>query len=333
MKNTRSVRLRAVLSGAFIVFLLTSLSSRASTMLTFAHIYPPQHPSARACQRFADLVNKRSEGRLRITLYEDASAGNQGAILQSMKNSSLDFSVLSHGVVAEAIPEFNALGLPYLFSDPVKAWRVLDGEIGQQLMQKSAASGLVVLSFWDVEVRHISNSLRRITQPGDMAGLRIRTPPDALAVDIISALGARPLQINFSDLRKALEEGVADGQDNPLISFEASRLYEVQKFISLTAHKYSIHSLLMSRMSWDDLSADDRAMVLQSAKEAARYQRALSREAETLAYRALQERGVRISRVETRPFIEATAGIYDKWYASPVGHFVRTVVKAARSQP
>jgi len=258
--------------------------------------------------------------------------GNQTAILQSLKNGSLDFSVLSQGVVSAIVPEFNALGLPYLFPDTDTAWRVLDGAVGQQLVQKSATRGLVVLSFWDMEIRQISNSVRPIMKPADLVGLRIRIPPDRLAADFVSALGGKSQEINFSDLYKALQYGVVDGQDHPLVNFQTARLYEVQKFISLTGHRYSVYSFLMSKLAWDGLSAADKEIVMAAAKEATRYQRALIQNAEEEAYRDLVARGVRINKVDIRPFITATAPIYDKWYASPIGDFVRAVVKAAQGK-
>jgi len=145
-------------------------------------------------------------------------------------------------------------------------------------------------------------------------------------------LGGKPQEINFSDLHKALQQGVVDGQDNPLINVQTSRLYEVQKFISLTGHKYSIYSFLITKPAWDGLSAADREIVMAAAKEATRYQRALTQNAEEAAYRDLVARGVRIDKVDTKPFIAATAKIYDKWYASPIGDYVRAVVKAVREE-
>jgi len=324
--------LKVLVSIALVAFVLAAIPVHAITTLTLAHIYSPEHPTAKSCQYFADLLKTRSQGRILVKLYSEASLGNQTAILRSLKNGSLDFSVLAHGVVSAIVPEFNALGLPYLFPDPAVTWRVLDGPIGQHLMQKSAASGLMVLSFWDLDIRHLSNSVRPIMKPADLAGLRIRTPPDPLAAEIVSVLGGTPQQINFSDLYKALQQGAVDGQDNPLLTFRTARLNEVQKFISLTGHKYSIHTFLMSKLAWDALSATDRAIVMEAANETTRHQQELRRNADAEVYRDLLAHGMQINKVETKPFIAATAPIYDKWYASPIGDFVRSVVQAAQAR-
>ncbi|MEI7611360.1 MAG: TRAP transporter substrate-binding protein [Betaproteobacteria bacterium] len=332
MKSAQE-RLLKALANALVVFgWLAAMPCSAATTLTLAHIYTPEHPSAKASQRFAEMLKENSRGRIQVKLYAEGALGNQTAIIQSLKNGSLDLSMLSQGSVSQIAPEFNVLGLPYLFPSHAAVWRLLNGSIGQQLVQKLAAKGVVVLDFWDVEVRHFSNSVHPIIKPADLAGLKIRNPPDVMAADIVSALGCRPMEIMFSDLYKALQAGVVDGQDNTLINFQTSRLYDVQKFISLTGHRYSVYSFLMNKSSWDKLSAADRDIVMEAAHEASRYQRELSRNAETEAYRDLVARGVRINKVDVRPFVAATAPVYDKWYASPIGDFVRVVVQAARER-
>ena len=322
------MKLKSVLMAASLA--AATLCCHAATTLTLAHIYPAEHPTARAVAHFADSVKARSQGRVLIKVFADASMGNQTPILQSLRNGSLDLSILSQGVLSPVVPEANALGMPFLFSDQANAWRVLNGVPGQQLAQKMAAAGLMVLSFWEVEIRQLSNSVRPLLKPADVAGLRFRTPPDPLTVDIIRALGGKAQEVNFSDLHKALQQGVVDGQDTTLASFHALKLYQVQKFISLTGHKTSVFTFLMAKSAWDGLPSADRELVKEAAKEAARYYRTLADNAESDAYRDLVARGVRIDKVDTRPFAAATAKIYEKWYASPIGDYVRTVVNAAR---
>jgi tripartite ATP-independent transporter DctP family solute receptor len=311
---------------------LSAQSCRAGTTLSLATIYAPEHPTAKACQYFAETLKTRSKGRITVNVYNDASMGNQTAIRQSLKNGSLDLSILSLGMMSTIVPEFNALGLPYLFPNAAAAWRVLDDEVGQLLVRKAAAKGLHLLAFWDIEVRHISNSLRPILKPADMAGLTIRTTPDPLTGEIITVLGGKTREVLYSELYGALKSGTVDGQENPLINFHTARLYEVQKFISLTAHKYSIYAFVMNSQAWESLSSGDKVSVVSAAREAARYQRALTQNAEAEAYLDLRARGVRINEVDTRPFIAATRKIYDKWYDSPIGAFLRMVVQKAQRE-
>lgn len=326
-------RCLAALKCIFVMLIsLCASPCNAVTTLSLATIYAPEHPTAKACQYFAETLKSRSRGRITVNVYNDASMGNQAAIFQSLKNGSLDLSILSQGMMSGIVPEFNALGFPYLFPNAAAAWRVLDGEIGQQLIRKAAAKGFTVLTFWDIEVRHISNSLRPIHKPADVAGLIIRTPPDPLTQEIIVALGGKAREILYSELYNALKTGTVDGQENPLINFHTSRLYDVQKFISLTAHKYAIYVFVMSTQTWDSLSVGDKAIVISVAREAARHQRVLTQNTEEDAYLDLRARGVRINEVDPLPFVAATRKIYDKWYASPIGDFLRMVVQTAQRE-
>lgn len=311
---------------------LAVAQAQATTVLTLGHIGLPEHPRNKACHYFAEIVKEKSHGRIVIDVLGGASLGDDVSMVQALQIGALDMSANSQGPVAAVVPEYAAFGLPFLFSDTAQAWRVLDGPVGQELARRSAAKGLVVLGYWDNGIRHVSNSVRPIRKPADMAGLRIRTPADEMTVNIVEALGARPQTIKFTDLYNALQRGLVDGQENPLINFYVVRLYEVQKYISLTAHKYEMTPFVIRRAAWEALSPEEQAILKAAADQATRYQRALTQQRDGEVYDDLVKHGVRIDKVDTRPFSAATAKIYDKWYASPIGDFVRTLVQAAKAQ-
>jgi tripartite ATP-independent transporter DctP family solute receptor len=234
--------------------------------------------------------------------------------------------------MSAVVPEFNAFGMPFLFQNSAAALRVLDGPLGQQLAEKAAAKGLIVLGYWDNGIRHFSNSVRPLRTPSDFAGLKIRIPPDPVTGDIVEALGGKPYELKFSDVYNALRLGLVDGQENPLVNIQNAKFNEVQKYISLTGHKYEMTPFLMSKRAWDALSPIDREIIKEAAREATIYQRELTRKADADAYRFLIAQGVLINKVDRKPFVDATSKIYDKWYASPIGDYVRAVVLEARSQ-
>ena len=159
---------------------------------------------------------------------------------------------------------------------------------------KTAEKGMVVLGYWDNGIRHMSNSKKPLLKPEDLKGLKMRTPPDAVTVDIMQSLGAEAQQIKFAELYVALQQGVVDGQENPLMNIHASKLYEVQKFISLTGHKYEMTPFLMSKRSWDKLSDADRKAVQEAATEATALQRKLSQESDDKLVADLKAKGVRV---------------------------------------
>ena len=170
-------------------------------------------------------------------------------------------SVNSQGASSAVLPELAALGLPFLFPNAAAAYKVVDGPIGEELAQRFESVGLIVLGWWDNGIRHTTNSKRPINRPEDLRGLKIRTPPDPMTIDIFQALGAATQQINFDELYVALQQGVVDGQENPLANIQSSKLYEVNRFISLTGHKWECNPVFASRIAWGRLRPEDRRLV------------------------------------------------------------------------
>jgi TRAP-type transport system periplasmic protein len=228
------------------------------------------------------------------------------------------------------VPEFAALGMPFLFADVQKAWTVMDGAIGKELGDKAAAKGMVLLGLWDNGIRQMSNNKRPIKSPADMKGLKMRTPPDAVTVDIMQSMGADAQQIKFSELYVALQQGVVDGQENPLTNIASAKLYEVQKYISLSGHKYESTPFLMSKRTWDRMSPADQKVVTEAATEATQLQRRLNKEVDDKLVADLKAKGVQIDTIDRKAFIDACAPVYTKWTTGPIGEFVTRVVQAAR---
>ena len=138
-----------------------------------------------------------------------------------MRLGTMAFSANSQGSTSGVVPQFGVLGLPFLFKDLPQAWKVLDGPVGERLGKHAKEKGLVLLALWDNGIRHVSNNVRPITKPEDLAGVKLRTPPDPITVDIFKALGANPTPMAFSELYIALQQGVVDGQENPLMNIHS----------------------------------------------------------------------------------------------------------------
>jgi tripartite ATP-independent transporter DctP family solute receptor len=226
--------------------------------------------------------------------------GDDAAMVTALRTGALDISANSQGAVANAVPEYAAFGMPFLFSSPAAAFKLLDGPLGKELADRSAEKGMILLGTWDNGIRHMTNSKRAITKVEDMKGLKIRVPPDATLVDIMKALGAESQQIKFAELYVALQQGVVDGQENPLANIHASKLYEVQKHLALTNHQFQMTPLLMSKRTWDKLSAADRKVVMEAAADATALQRKLSREADEKLLADLKAKGVQVTTPPTR---------------------------------
>jgi len=304
----------------------------AQTKLTLGHGAAPGNPRHEAAVAFADAVKKKSGGKIEVQVAPSAQLGDDAAMLTALRSGTLDMSANSQGAASTIVPEYAAFGMPFLFADPAAAFRLLDGPLGKELGEKSAAKNLVVLGYWDNGIRHVSNSKRPILTPADLKGLKIRTPPDAVTIDIMTALGAETQQIKFAELYVALQQGVVDGQENPLANIDASKLYEVQKYISLTGHKFEMTPLLMSKRTWDRLSEAERKIILEAANEATALQRKLSREADERLVVELPKKGVKIDKVDQSQFQKATESVTKKWEAGPIGDYVKKVVAAAHTK-
>ena len=301
--------------------------AQAPVKLTLGHGAAPGNPRHEAALLFAERVKAKTAGRIEVQVAHSAQLGDDAAMVTALRSGTLDMSANSQGAMANVVPEYAALGLPFLFPDIHKAWQLLDGPIGEDLAKRTAAKGMVVLGYWDNGIRHITNSKRPIKVPADVKGLKIRTPPDTMTVDIMQALGADTQQIKFAELYVALQQGVVDGQENPLANVASAKLYEVQKYLSLTGHKYEATPFVISKRSWERLSPADQKVFTEAAAEATKLQRKLSKEADDKLAAELKGKGVQVDTVDRKAFVEATRSVYTKWSAGPSGEFVKRVMQ------
>lgn len=323
---------RRTLALAVTLALAAVPSFAQTTKLTLGHGTAVGNPRHEAAVKFAEVLKAKTNGRIEVQVSPASQLGDDAAMVTAMRTGALDMSANSQGAVAGVVPEFAAFGMPFLFTSLPQAWKLMDGPVGQELAKKSADKGLVVLGYWDNGIRHLTNSKRPILKPEDMKGLKMRTPPDAVTVDIMQSMGAEAQQIKFSELYVALEQGVVDGQENPIANIHSGKLYEVQKFMSLTGHKYEVTPFLMGKRTWDKLSEADRKSVMEAAAEATALQRKLASEADAKLLGDIKAKGVRVDTPDTAPFVKATAAVDDKWLKSPIGDFVGKVIAAARAQ-
>ena len=294
---------------ALAALLVATTSAFAQTKLTLGHNAAVGNPKHEAAVKFAELVKEKSGGRFIVQVAPAAQLGDDVPILTSLRSGTVDFAANSQGSMST----------------------VMDGPAGDQLAKLTQDKGMVVLGYWDNGIRHVSNKVRPINTPADMKGLKIRTPPDAVTIDIMKALGAEPEQIKFSELYVALQQGVVDGQENPLMNIWSSKLYEVQKYISQTAHKYEMTPFVMSKRSYDKMSEADRKMIREAALEATKVNRQMSLDSDAKLVGELKAKGIEINSPDLAPFIEATKPVIEKWTSGPQGPYVKQVVDAARA--
>jgi tripartite ATP-independent transporter DctP family solute receptor len=330
---TRQIGRRALLSTAIAAPAVISFSRGAAAQqvtLSLGHGAAPSNPRHIAAEKFAEVVRTKTGGRISVRVAPSAQLGDDAAMLTGLRTGTLDVSINSQGAASAVLPELAALGLPFLFADTSAAYRVVDGAIGDELAKRFDTVGLVSLGMWDNGIRHTSNSKRAINRPEDLKGLKLRTPPDPMTIDIFQALGAATQQIAFAELYVALQQGVVDGQENPLANIHSSKLYEVNKFISLTGHKWECNPVLVSKMAWGRLSAADQTVLRDAAKEAGALQRGLMQDIDVrLLAEFRANSAVSVNAVDQSLFRAGTSEVAAKWEARPFGDFVKRLRVAA----
>jgi tripartite ATP-independent transporter DctP family solute receptor len=325
---------RGLMLGTAAALTLPALQARGqgrTIRMTIAHNSAPSSPKGMGATKFAELVNAHTRGRVEVHVAPSEQLGNENTNMAAIRTGTLEFGSLGQGALLSVAPEVAAIGLPFLFSSMPAAWQVLDGPVGRNLAQRLESRGMVFLGWWCNGIRQLTNNRRPVNRPEDLRGLKIRTPLDPATVDMFAAMGAVPQQINWGEVYLALQTGVVDGQENPLANIHAAKLHEVQRYVSMTSHKYEPTGLIMSTMAWRRLNDDDRGAVRAAAAEAGAYQRNVMKESEERLLGEFRRMpNIQVNDMELEPFRRATETVWDAWEQKPFGDFVK-LLRAARA--
>ena len=216
---------------------------------------------------YADWVKEQTDGRVIIRLYPDEKLGDNTDMAQQLVTGELDAMMMPQGVEATYAPKIATLGLPFLFTSYEQAWAVTeDEEVAEGLTQGLEDYNMIQLAFWENGMRQITNSVREVKTPDDVNGLKIRIPDDAMTDAIFGELGASTTKFAWSKTYDALKQGTFDGQENPVANIYASKINEVNSYMTLTNHKYESKNLVFSLSTWNKLPEDIQEVLLEGAK-------------------------------------------------------------------
>ena len=283
-----------------------------------------------AATQFAEWVAEESQGRIKIDLYPTEMLGTDAEMAEMCSMGNLDMTINAVGVVSNYEPKIAIFELPFLFSDYESVDRVLDSDFGISVLDSLPKRGLHPLAYWENGFRHVTNNVRAIVTPADLKGLKLRTPENPMTLAIFSALGARPSPLAFSELYLALSQGSFDGQENPIANIHASKFYEVQKYLSLTNHKYEALVFLVSEKVWNSMPADIQKIISDGAKKYAIVHRSMVRANEGDQIEDLKAKGMNVNTPDLVPFQAATASVYTE-YEKKFGKEIISQVKAMAS--
>ncbi len=289
----RILRFAAVLLAGLVAGSATAepIKARLGTSL------PDTHPQTLGARKFAEFVDGKTSGRIKIQVFSNGTLGNDVAMTSALQGGTIEFTVPSTATLATIVNEFGVFGLPFAFANEAEADGVLDGPFGQKLLAKLPEKGLVGLAYWENGFRNVTNSKRPITRVEDMEGLKIRTMQNPLYIDLFNGLGANAVPMAVTELYTALETRAVDAQENPYTVIYAQKFYDVQKYLSATGHAYDVLVLVASKKFWDKLPAADQKAVQEAAREAALFERKTSRELNARLREDLVKAGMQINDV------------------------------------
>jgi len=289
--------------------------------IKFANQNAKGHPIVLGMERFAELVEKKSGGRLKVQVFPGGALGSDQANVSALQGGTLEMASMNSGIFASLVKEFAIYDFPFLFANPKEADAVVDGPFGQGLHKKLEDKGLVGLAYYELGFRELTNSKRPIHKVEDIAGLKLRVIPNPINVDWVKALGANPTPLPFPELYAALEQGAVDGQENPVATIKGAKLYEVQKYLTLTNHQYNPQSVVVSKKFWDTLAPADRKILEEAAHESAQYERTQSRAMLQSGLEDLRKGGMQVTELPPAEVVklrEKMKPVIDK-HAATVG--------------
>ncbi|MCI0916953.1 DctP family TRAP transporter solute-binding subunit [Pseudomonas stutzeri] len=313
MKLTRCFTVLAVAATLSASFSAAAREYSVSTVLSDAF------PWGQAAQKWADLVEERSKGEITLRVYPNAQlvAGDQTKEFSAMRSGLIDMAVGSTINWSPQVPELNLFSLPFLMTDSDDLDAITQGEAGKQAFDAIEKRGIVPLAWGENGFRELSNSVKPIRTPADLAGLKIRVVGSPLFQDTFTALGANPTQMSWADAKPALTTGAVDGQENPLSVFDVARVDQVgQKYLTLWHYMADPLIFAVNQRVWKQLPEADRELLRQAAIDAGKWEIELSRSGEAKRLDDIRARGVDVVELtaeEHEAFVEATRSVHQNW--------------------
>jgi TRAP-type transport system periplasmic protein len=284
----------------------------APLTLRFAHFGAEDHPSNIAAKQFAERVEARTNGAIKINIFPNNVLGGPPEQAQQIKLGTIDIGLPTQGQLDKYDTAFAAVMLPFIWDSPQHAFRVLDGPAMAWLAPLAEKQGFVLLRNWEYGFRNVTNTVRPINAPDDVKGLKLRTPPELQIQASMEALGATVQAIAFPELYLALSQKVVDGEENPIAVIYFNKFYEVQKHLALTRHIYNNMIHTVSAVTWAKLDAGQQAIFREESTSAGDLMRKLIGDQEDDQIKKIEASGMTVTRPDLAPFRALMAPAYDR---------------------
>jgi tripartite ATP-independent transporter DctP family solute receptor len=338
---------RTCLAAATVALAMSSLVGAAPAaaqeikerVIRWGHLTSPGHPISLGVQKFAEILEQKSGGKMKVREHGSSQLGNEQQQQGALRGGTQEMFTNSPTSLVGLVKEFGALDLPFSFASIDEATALVDGPFGKLLIDRLAEKDIVGLAFWDLGgFRNVTNSKRPIARLEDFDGLKVRVIGNPVYLETFKLLGTNPVPMAFTEVYTALETKAIDGQENPHSIILSSKFFEVQKYLSLTNHTFSMNLVQVSKKFWDTLSPTEQRLMREAAAESTVYQRKVALEQTQGAVGELKAKGMAVNEVapaELARMRQATKSVGEKFlaqYEPQVAQLYQAELAKARSK-
>ncbi len=299
-----------------LLFGLSNTAQAQTTTLKLAHMVSTSAHYHIGSLELARLIQERTKGAVKIEIFPAGQLGKgERELVEGLQIGTIDLVVTSTGPMGGFVPQMLVVDLPFLFRDNSHVDKVLDGPIGEGLLNELAKAGIKGIAFWENGFRNLTNNKRPVSRPEDVKGLKLRTMENEVHMEAFRNLGADPTPMAWGEVYTALQQGVIDGQENPIGIIRTHKIYEVNRHLALTGHVYSPALLLINEKKFKGFTPDLQRIFIETGKEAAKFERKFNRDSEAKWLEELKGFGMQITTPDKRAFQKATEPTYKKYEA------------------
>ena len=325
--------LTSALMAATLLVATSAFAQFAERTIKFTNGVNEDHPVGLGVKRMQEVLNAKTGGKIKINAFWGGSAGGDLPATQALRAGTQEMVCTSSSPLVGIVKELGAFDLPFLFANEKEADAVLDGPAGAYFNKKLEDAGVVNLAYWENGFRNLTNSKRPVSKAEDFDGVKVRVMQNNIFLDTFKTLGSNAVPMAFGEVFTALETKTIDGQENPFVTIETSKLNEVQKYLSVTRHAYTPFLVLYSKKLWDQLNAQEQAVLREAAMEGQKVQRAANRTLNEQSLANLKVKGMMVNEVtsaEQLRMFQKVRPVYDRNIPSIGGEAVNMVLEGLK---
>lgn len=303
-----------LLSAAAVAGVFAVAPASAQTNLKLAYALSTSSHYGAGAKALQEKVESATDGRYKIEQFPNSALGGEREVIEGLQLGTIDMAIVSTGATVNFVPATGVFDIPFLFRDLQHARNVLDGEIGQKMLNEFSDRGLVALAWGEQGFRQLTNNQRPVKTPADAKGLKVRTMENPIHIAAFRELGVLATPMAWPEVATALQQGTIDGQENPMSVVVSAKLPQLQKYLSLTSHVYGPALVLMSPAAYESMSDADKAVMQAAAKDAAQAMRAYVDAVEKSGLEEVKKQGMQVNTVDHAAFVEALKPVYPQYY-------------------